>query len=134
MFDKDLNFQKRIKLRTTQVGSFTYTSSIKLYEDKMYVMFRGVYSSPPFHLQIFDLEGELVNCLIEENEIGSSQFFSIDRLGNFIVADWGRNQIKIFSKEGTVLHTITSAMLPGNQKFDCPSGVAIDKQNRIVRS
>ena len=132
VFDKDLNFQKRIKLRTTQVGSFTYTSSIKLYEDKMYVMFRGVYSSPPFHLQIFDLEGELVNCLIEENEIGSSQFFSIDRLGNFIVADWGRDQIKIFSKEGTVLHTITSAMLPGNQEFDNPSGVAIDKQNRII--
>ena len=131
VFDKDLNFQKRIKLRTTQVRFYTYTFSIKLYEDKMYVMFSG-YSSPPFHLQIFDLEGELVKCLIKENEIGSSQFFSIDRLGNFIVADWRGNQIKIFSKEGTVLHTITSDMLPGNQKFDCPFGVAIDKQNRII--
>ena len=131
VFDKDLNFQKRIKLRSTQVRSDTCTSSIKLYEDKMYVMFRG-YSSPPFHLQIFDLEGELVKCLIEENEIGSSEFFSIDRLGNFIVADWEGDQIKIFSKEGTVLHTITSDMLPGDQKFYHPFGVAIDKQNRII--
>ena len=130
MFDKDLNFQKRIKLRTTQVGSFTYTSSIKLYEDKMYVMFRGVYSSPPFHLQIFDLEGELVKCLIEENEIGSSQFFSIDRLGNFIVADWGGDQIKIFSKEGTVLHTRSRLLCYQDQKT-CPFGVAIEQNSNV---
>ena len=124
VFDKDLKFLKRIKLRATQVTSNTYTYSIKLYEDKMYVMFDG-------HLQIFNLEGELVKCLIKGNEISYSDFFSIDRLGNIIVTDW-RGEIKIFSKEGDVLHTITSAMLPGDQKFDYPRGVAIDKQNRII--
>ena len=131
VFDKDLKFLKIIKLRTTQVTSKTNTRSIsiKLYEDEMYVMFDGFL---PFPLQIFNLEGELVNCLIKENEIRRSNFFSIDRLGNIIVTDYGRNQIKIFSKEGDVLHTITSAMLPGDQKFSCLSGVAIDKQNRII--
>ena len=132
VFDKDLKFLKRIKLRTTQVTSNTLTRSIKLYEDKMYVMFDGWYSSLHFHLQIFNLEGELVKCLIKENEISHSDFFSIDRLGNIIVTDWSENQIKIFSKEGDVLHTITSAMLPGDQEFDCPRGVATDKQNRII--
>ena len=132
VFDKDLKFLKRIKLRTTQVTSNTYTYCIKLYEDKMYVMFDGRHSSLPFPLQIFNLEGELVKCLIKGNEIRNSNFFSIDRLGNIIVTDWRVDQIKIFSKEGDVLHTITSAMLPGDQKFDCPRGVAIDKQNRII--
>ena len=132
MFDKDLKFLKRIELRTTQVTSGTDTNSIKLYEDKMYVMFEGLYSSLPFPLQIFNLEGELVKCLIKEKEISYSEFFSIDRLGNIIVTDWGKHQIKIFSKEGDVLHTITSAMLPGDQEFDCLRGVAIDKQNRII--
>ena len=132
VFDKDLKFLKRIKLRTTQVTSNTYTNSIKLYEDKMYVMFDDLLSSLPFHLQIFNLEGELVKCLIKENEISHSSFFSIDRLGNIIVTDWRGNQINIFSKEGDVLHTITSAMLPGDQKFSYPNGVAIDKQNRII--
>ena len=94
-------------------------------------MFGDFYSSLPFPLQIFNLEGELVKCLIKGNEIRYSNFFSIDRLGNIIVTDWRGNQIKIFSKEGDVLHTITSAMLPGDQKFSCPTGVAIDKQNRI---
>ena len=131
VFDKDLKFLKKIKLRTTQVTSKTYTNSIKLYEDKMYVMF-DYYPSLPFPLQIFNLEGELVKCMIKENEISHSDFFSIDRLGNIIVTDWGKHQIKIFSKEGDVLHTITSAMLPGDQEFSYPRGVAIDKQNRII--
>ena len=69
MFDKDLKFLKRIKLRTTQVTSDTHTNSIKLYEDKMYVMFDSYSSSLPFPLQIFNLEGELVKYLIKENEI-----------------------------------------------------------------
>ena len=132
VFDKDLKFLKRIKLRATQVTSNTRTNCIKLYEDKMYVMFYDLFSSLPFLLQIFNLEGELVKCLIKENEISHSDFFSIDRLGNIIVTDWSENQIKIFSKEGDVLHTITSAMLPGDQEFSCPRGVAIDKQNRII--
>ena len=132
VFDKDLKFLKRIKLRTTQVTSDTRTRGIKLYEDKMYVMFSDSSSSFPFPLQIFNLEGELVKCLIKGNEIRYSDFFSIDRLGNIIVTDCWENQITIFSKEGDVLHTITSAMLPGDQKFSCPNGVAIDKQNRII--
>ena len=132
VFDKDLKFLKRIKLRTTQINSDTRTRSIKLYEDEMYVMFSDWSSSLPFPLQIFNLEGELVKCLIKGNEISNSDFFSIDRLGNIIVTDWGKHQIKIFSKEGDVLHTITSAMLPGDQEFDYPTGVAIDKQNRII--
>ena len=95
-------------------------------------MFDDFPSSLPFPLQIFNLEGELVKCLIKEYQISYSDFFSIDRLGNIIVTDRWRNEIKIFSKEGDVLHTITSAMLPGDQKFSCPRGVAIDKQNRII--
>ena len=48
------------------------------------------------------------------------------------MTDLTRNRIKIFSKEGEVLHTITSDMLPGDQKFNFPAGVAIDRQNRII--
>ena len=132
VFDKDLKFQERIKLNSTQVNSDTHTNSIKLHEDHMYVMFGHYSFPPPFHLQIFTLEGELVNCLMKQSEIRFSWFFSIDQLGNIIVADWFRNEIKIFSQEGEVLHTITSDMLPEYQRFFCPYGVAIDQQNKII--
>ena len=132
VFDKDLIFLRRIKLNSTQIHNYALTYSIKLYEENMYVMFGNYSSPPPFNLQIFTLEGELVKCLIKQTEIVLSYFFSIDQLGNCIVADWFGNQIKIFSKEGELLHTITSDMLPGDQMFYCPAGVAIDKEKKII--
>ena len=129
VFGNNLKFLKRIKLETSQIKSNTQTHSIKLYKDSMYVMFGDFL---PFHLQIFSLEGELVRCLIPTSEIGWSYFFSIDRLGNIIVADWWDNRIKIFDKEGELIHTIDSDMLPGDQEFCSPHGVAINKKNRII--
>ena len=128
VFDNNLKFLKRIKLETSQINSNTDTNSIKLYEESMYVMF-GMF--PPFYLQIFSLEGELQRCLIPESEIEWSYFFSMDRLGNIIVADWYKNAIKIFNKEGEPIHTINSDMLPGDH-FSSPNGVAINKKNRII--
>ena len=129
VFDNNLKFLKRIKLETSQIGSYTPTYSIKLYKDSMYVMFGNF---PPFRLQIFSLEGELVRSLIPTSEIELSYFFSIDRLENIIVADWWDGRIKIFNKEGELLHTINSDMLPGDQEFCYPRGVAINKKNRII--
>ena len=126
VFDNNLRFKKRIKLQTSQIKSYTRTHSLKLYKDRMYVMFGGS-PPPPFHLQIFSLEGELVKCLIPESEIVWSFFFSIDRLGNIVVADWSGNQIKIFSKEGELRHTFT-----GDMELHRPYGVAVNKNNRVV--
>ena len=132
VFDKNLEFLVRIKLKTNQVRFDTLTYNIKLHEDEMYVMFGSLVFNPPFHLQIFNKEGELVRCLIKKSEIGTSYFFSIDQLGNILVADLYDHQIKIFSKEGNVIHTITTGMLPGDQKIHLPVGIAIDKKNRII--
>ena len=51
---------------------------------------------------------------------------------SFYIADWGTNQIKVFSQEGRVLHTITSDMLPEDEKFNCPFGVAINRRKTII--
>ena len=131
VFDNSLNFVSRVKLVSPNLKANTKTHSLKLYRGSMYVMFGGY---PPFHMQVFSLEGELVRCFIPENEIEWSYFFSIDQLGNIVVADWSRggNQIKIFSNEGELIHTISDNMLPGDQKFDFPRGVAVDSRNRII--
>ena len=133
VFDENLRFIKRLKLKSYLVSSLASSYSVKLYDDLMYVMFGHPLShSPLFNLQVFTLEGELVRYLIKKNEICCSFFFSIDQLGNIIVSDGYGDQIRIFTKEGVVLHTITSDMLPEDHKFDCPYGIALDKQNRII--
>ena len=73
-----------------------------------------------------------MRCLLPTSEIGMSSFFSIDQIGNIIVADWGQKKIKVFSNEGELIHTINSDILPGDQKFYNPRGLAINKKNEII--
>ena len=131
VFDVNLEFLRRIKLRSSHLDSDALTHSLKLYQNNMYVMF-GKF--PAFHLQIFTLEGELVRCLIPEEEVRWSYFFCIDRFGNIIVADWGSggNRIKIFDNDGSTIHTIGNENLPEGETLDRPHGIALDKSNRII--
>ena len=73
-----------------------------------------------------------MRCLIPKSEINWSYFFSIDRLGNIIVADGAGNRIKIFNKEGELMHTINSDRLPGDLKFCYPRGVAIKEKIELL--
>ena len=129
VFDMNLKFLRRIKLKSSHLQSNTKTHSMKLYQNNMYVMFGYC---PTSHLQIFSLEGDLIRCLIPKGEIKLSYFFTIDQVGNIIVADYFGNQIKIFNNEGDTIHTITNEDLTENEKFYFPIGVALDNSNRII--
>ena len=129
VFDMNLKFLRRIKLKYSHLQSNTKTHSMKLYQNNMYVMFVHCSTS---HLQIFSLEGDLIRCLMPKGEIKLSYFFTIDEVGNIIVADYFGNQIKIFNNEGDTIHTITNEDLTENEKFYFPIGVALDNSNRII--
>ena len=129
VYKENLTFHKRIQLKSSHINSYTNTNSIKLYNNKMYVMF---VNNTHFHLQIFSLEGELIISLIPKSDIQLSNFFSIDRLGNIIVTDHEGNKIKIFSNTGELIHTITNDMLPEGKKLCRPNGVVVDRHNRII--
>ena len=128
VFDNNLKFLKIIKLKTFHINSYSGPNSIKLYKDSMYVMFVGT----PFPLQTFSLEGELERCLIPKSQIGYCYFFSLDRLGNIIVADTDNNRIKIFSKEGVQMHTINMICYLEIRSSFVLYGVAVDRKNRII--
>ena len=128
VFDKNLNFLKRIPLKSPHFTSDTTTFSIKLYESKMYVMFAG----SAYCLQVFSQDGQLIRGVIPSSDIKDSFFFSLDQFGNIILADCLRNQIKIFSNSGQLIHTISNANLTEDQKLDHPVGISVDKQNNIV--
>ena len=128
VFDKNLNFLKRIPLKSPHFTSHTTTISIKLYESNMYVMFRG----SAYCLQVFSQDGQLIRSVIPSSDIKDSFFFSLDQFGNIILADCLRNQIKIFSNSGQLIHTISNANLTEEQKLSCPAGISVDKQNNIV--
>ena len=128
VFDKNLNFLKHITLKSSHFTSDTRTSSIKLFENTLYVMF--VLSD--YCLQVFSQDGQLIRGVIRRSDIKLGYFFSLDQIGNIIVADCWGDQIKIFSNSGHLVHTISNATLTGDQKLSSPKGISVDKQNNIV--
>ena len=105
--DKNLNFLKRIPLKSPHFTSYTFTYSIKLYENTMYAMFVG----SEYCLQVFSQEGQLIRVVIRRSDIKLSYFFSLDRIGNIIAADYWGHQIRIFSNSGHLIHTISNDTL-----------------------
>ena len=128
VFDKNLNFLKRIPLKSPHIPSFTLIYSIRLYEDNMYVMFDG----SDYSLEVFSQDGLLIRGVIPGGCIGLGIFFSLDQIGNIIAADCSGHRIGIFSNSGHLIHIISNDKLTEEQKLDCPVGIAVDKQNDIV--
>ena len=128
VFDGNLNFLKRIPLKSPHFTSNTDTYSIRLYEDKMYVMFGGLYSC----LQVFSQSGMLIRGVIPSGDIRFSYFFSLDQIGNILVTDYMKHQVTIFSDSGNLIHTISNDQLTEEQELYRPKGISVDKQNNIV--
>ena len=128
VFDTKLNFLNRIPLKSPHVTNYTQTFSIRLHENNMFVMFGG----SNYSLQIFSQDGQLIRGVIPCSDITYGFFFSLDRIGNIVVADsWG-HEIKIFSNSGHLIHTISNDTLTEGQKLYRPSGISVDKHNNIV--
>ena len=129
VFDKNLNFLKRIPLKSPHITSHTVsTCSIRLYESNMYVMFHW----SAYCLQVFSQDGQLIRGVIPRSDIEGSFFFSLDQFRNIIVADTSADQIRIFSNSGQLIHIISNANLTEDQKLDRPAGISVDKRNNIV--
>ena len=128
VFDKNLNFLKCIPLKSPHFTFNTHTFSIRLYENNMYVMF----DKSDYCIQVFSQDGQLIRGVIRRSDINYSYFFSLDRIGNIIVADYSEDQIKIFSNSGQLIHSISNDTLTEDQKLYRPSGISVDKHNNIV--
>ena len=128
VFDKSLKLLKRIPLKSPHFTSNTDTYSIRLYENTMYVMF----GFSDYRLQVFSQDGQLIRGVILSSDIKLSYFFSLDQIGNIILADYSEHQIKIFSNSGHLIHTISNDTLTEDQKLSYPRGISVDKQNNIV--
>ena len=128
VFDKKLNFLKHIPLKSPHITPDTYTSSIRLYENNMYVMFGG----STYRIQVFFQDGQLIRSVVPRSDVTLSIFFSLDRIGNIIVADKYAIKIIMFSNSGHLIHTISNDKLTADQKLCGPMGISVDKQINIV--
>ena len=125
VLDDSLHFQRCITHETMQ-----YPRDIKLTPDEVYVLCAV---SPC--ILVFSHAGEKIRSLVTQGGMGmpieSADFFCLDRKQNLLISDYRNSQVRIFSKEGTHLHTIGQ---PGQQAgmFDFPQGIVLTKNLKLI--
>ena len=126
ILDDSLHFQREITHQTMK-----HPRDVKLTPDEVYVLC-GV--SPC--ILVFSHAGEKLRQLITQGygmgmQIREADFFCLDRKQNLLITDWPNNEVRIFSKEGTHLHTI-GGRGHGVGMFVIPRGIVLTKNLKLI--
>ena len=123
--DPDLNDLSNITFQ-----SMSRPWDLKISHDRLYVLCPD---NNPCML-VLTLEGDLLHSFIacgEGMDVLYPYFFCLDSLNNFVISYYGSHSIRVFSPEGSLLHTIgREGHQPG--MFSEPTGVSITPNNRLV--
>ena len=124
ILDQSLRFKRHV---THQ--SLKKPRDIKLTRNEMYVLCGD---SPCVH--VLSHAGEMTRSLVTSGDgmqvSKGAYFFCFDAKQNLLISDWGASKVKIFSKDGTYLHTV------GQQDQETgklrPRGIALTKNLNLV--
>ena len=126
VMDTDLKHERYI---THQ--SMTRPNDVKVNDSKLYVL--SAKDNPCLH--VFSLTGEKICSLITRDDSGNAQVqrcysFCLDKIQNFLMADNKAQNIKVFSQEGVLLHTLGGTQ--DKDKTIKPSGITLTDNNNII--
>ena len=124
ILDQSLRFKRHV---THQ--SMKYPQDVKLTRDEMYVLCR---SSPC--VLVLSHAGEMTRSLVTRGDgmqVDHAFFFCLDAEQNLLISDNRAHDVKIFSKDGTHLHTVGQE---GHERgmLDYPKGIALTKDMSLV--
>ena len=116
-------------LRTLTEQPIPHPHDIKLTTDSVYVLCDD---SPC--IRVFSYTGDMLRSLItrgDQLQVNEARYFCLDSQENIIISDEGAHDIKAFSKEGTLIHTIGGE---GQEvgMFVCPTGLALNNELNLI--
>ena len=124
ILDQSLRFKRHVTLPSTKEPL-----DVKLTRDEMYVLCN---TSPC--VLVLSHAGKITRSLVTRGtgmQVDQAFFFCLDAEQNLLISDYRANDVKIFSKDGTHLHTVGQegherGMLCG------PDGIALTKDMSLV--
>ena len=126
VMDTDLKHKHYIKHQ-----SMTYPTDVKVNNNKVYIL--STQNSPCLH--VFSLTGEKIRSLITRDYEGNAQVrqcysFCLDKKQNILMSDYPGRNIKVFSQEGALLHTLGDTQ--GRDKTIESVGITLTDTNKII--
>ena len=126
VMDTDLKHKRYIEHRT-----MTSPIDVKVNNNKLYVL--SYLDSPCLH--VFSLTGEKISSLITRDYAGNAQVsqcfsFCFDKKQNILMSDNVAGNIKVFSQEGALLHSLGDTQ--DRDKIIKPHGITLTDSNNII--
>ena len=126
VMDTNLKHKRYIKHQT-----MTHPRDVKVNNNKVYIL--SLQDSPCLH--VFSLTGEKIRSLITRGVWGNTQVmqcssFCLDKKQNILISDYKAGNIKVFSQEGTLLHTLGDTQ--DRDKTIQPIGITLTDTNKII--
>ena len=125
---KILDESLRFKTHVTH-QSMGWPLDVKLTRDEMFVLCQ---SSPC--VLVFSHAGEMTRSLVTRGDgmqVTNAQFFCLDAEQNLLISDFVAGNVKIFSKDGILLHTIGQEGHERGMLYQ-PIGIALTKSLHLV--
>ena len=124
---EDLTIIRVTPLNSPHITQHTRLRDLKIATSLFVVLFWNC----NFLIQTFSRDGNLTQVITSQDQLINASYLCVDRHLNIIVSDSRANHLKVFSIEGHLLTTIGQEG-EGPGKFDCPMGIDVDKEGRIV--
>ena len=126
VMNTDLKHKRYIKHQT-----MTRPTDVKVNNNKVYIL--SDEDSPCLH--VFSLTGEKIRSLITCDDEGNAQVrgcfsFCLDKKQNILMSDYKAGNIKVFSQEGALLHTLGDTQ--DRDKTIKPHGITLTDTNKII--
>ena len=124
ILDQSLRFKRHV---THQ--SMKKPRDVKLTRDEMYVLCD---SSPC--ILVLSHAGQLTRSLVTRGDgmqVSYAEFFCLDAEQNLLISDYRAHDVKIFSKDGTYLHTVGQEGHERGMLYH-PTGIALTKDLNLV--
>ena len=127
-----LSLEDLTNIRVTPLNSPHITQETRLIDLKIATsLFVVLFRNCNYPIQTFSRDGNLTQVITSQDQLINAYYLCLDRHLNIIVSDSGAHNLKVFSIEGQLLTTIGQEG-EGPGKFNCPRGIDVDKEGRIV--
>ena len=125
--------QKLEFLKIIEHASMTVPYDVKLLDNKVFVL--SSRDNPCLH--VFSQSGDKLRSFITRDRQGNEQVkrgysFCFDKQQNILISDFEDNSIKVFSREGALLHTLGHTQ--EKEERIRPRGIVVTNDNKVICS
>ena len=130
-FDSKLTHTNIIKLKSSFMKQDkTDIWDVKVVADEFFYI---LCEESLYPVQMFDLKGKLLKCIVHQSEMSRGYFFCIDSDRNIVICDNQESVVRIFNKRGDLVLVLGEK---GKVTDQCilktPTGIALNSEGHII--